>query len=133
MASLSLNVAEYAKSAPLKDSGKSRRALRIAEPIIARLAELYPQKPTARIAVFAGVSVRAVEHWFYGKGDVSADALAALLRSEAGLHVLRAIMGDAKPKWWKRLRRTADLAELRRQQEEQRKLIERLEWEAADE
>lgn len=112
--------------------GANRTVVRFVDGIIATVKDLYPRKPTTHVAALCGVSTRAVEHWFSGRRDPSADALVAMLRSEIGGQVLAAIMGDAKPKWWTRHRRTVSLAALRKAQEEQRILIERMERESAE-
>jgi len=58
---------------------------------------------------------------------MSADALAGLLRSEAGLEILEAIIGEAKPKWWKQFARTIELSKIRKEQDDTRRRLERLE------
>lgn len=73
-------------------------------------------------------------YWLSEKYDIPADALAALLRTDAGLSILEQIMGDARPVWWRRIKRASRMAELRRAQAEQQKMIEQIEMEfSADE
>lgn len=63
-------------------------------------------------------------YWLKEKYKLSADDLAALLRSDEGFEYLNAIMGDAKPVWWRSFRRGVRRAELRRQQIALQKAIE---------
>ncbi|SRR5581483_7677631 len=92
---------------------------------------IWPHGTAAELAARAGVSIRAAEYWLARRSNLSADALAALLRSDAGLDVLSAAIGEARPAWWRSFKRTMQIAELRRRQEQQRRLLERLEEEAA--
>lgn len=64
--------------------------------------------------------------------NISGDALAALLRSDDGLVFLEELMGDARPTWWRDVKRASQLAQIRKRQEQARKLIEQLEREAAE-
>lgn len=41
------------------------------------------------------------KYWLSEKYDISADALADLLRSDDGLKFLEALIGDARPVWWR--------------------------------
>ncbi|QPF86998.1 hypothetical protein IC762_12160 [Bradyrhizobium genosp. L] len=63
------------------------------------------------------------------KTEMSGEALAALLRSDAGLEVLEAIIGQAKPRWWKQFARTIEISRVRKAQDEARLRLERLERE----
>lgn len=102
-------------------------------PLIVRVARaLWPSKTEMELAVRTGASPRMCRYWLAQRYDLSADHLAALLRSDDGLKILEAIMGDAKPVWWKRFRRTVGMANLRAAIEQQRKALEHLENEAAD-
>lgn len=74
-----------------------------------------------------GTQVRACEYWLARKTEMSADALAALLRSDAGLEVLEAIIGDSRPAWWKHFARTIELSRVRKAQDDARRRLERLE------
>jgi hypothetical protein len=93
---------------------------------------LWPIKTAAELSEKAGISRRKAEYILAGDKSLSGADLIALLRSDHGLHVLTALMGTHRPRWWRDLRRASDLADLRRRQEEQRRLIERLEREAGD-
>lgn len=74
-----------------------------------------------------GTGVRACEYWLARQTDMSAEALAALLRSDAGLEILEAIIGTAKPAWWKGFAKTIEISRLRKDQAETAKRLERLE------
>jgi hypothetical protein len=93
---------------------------------------IWPDRTASELATRTGVSPRAAEYWLSRRSGVSADALAALLRSEEGFEILEALLGDARPAWWRSFKRHVEIAELRRRQEQQRALLERLEREAAE-
>lgn len=96
--------------------------------VVMRLARvLWPVKTASELALRTRVTQRQAEHWLAGKYDLSADALAELLRSDVGLKILEEIIGPTRPLWWKDFRRSVGRAELRRRHEEIAKQIERLE------
>lgn len=110
----------------------NRTTLRSIDAVALVFRALWPVKTNIELSSRAGVSVRAAEYWLARRGNISADALAALLRSDAGLHVLEALIGTDRPVWWLAFKRTHELSALRRAQEQQKRVIERLEREAAD-
>lgn len=98
--------------------------------IVMRVARsLWPSKTALELARYTEASERLCRYWLANRYSLAADDLAALLRTDHGLHVLEAVMGDAKPKWWRRFRRASRLAALRQEQAEQLKKIEQLELE----
>lgn len=107
-----------------RESGKSLPT----NSIVMRVARgLWPRKTDLELAARTTASDRMARYWLAERYRLSADDLAALLRSDAGLDILEAIMGDAVPAWWRRVKRAASLSALRRAQEEQRQKIEQLE------
>lgn len=79
------------------------------------------------LSVRSGAGIRACEYWIASKTEISADALAHLLRSDAGLDVLEAIIGDARPVWWRQFAKTVELSRLRKAQDDARRRLEALE------
>lgn len=133
MAAVSHTAAISQNGRPEQVFGKSCSPVRWVERVIVILRDIYPVKPAASIAADAEVSSRAVEHWFSGARAPSPEALIALLQSENGFHVLSALMGDARPAWWRKFQRGQRIAELRREQEKQRRALEQLEMESGNE
>ena len=80
--------------------GFDRSGLPVVEAVARVARRLWPSKTARHLSARAGSTHRAAEFWLSGQTGMSADALAELLRSDAGLDMLEAIMGDAKPKWW---------------------------------
>lgn len=93
---------------------------------------LWPFKTAAQLAGTARISRRKAEYILAGARSLSGDDVASLLRSEHGADVLKHLMAGARPTWWRDMRRQIELSDLRKRQEEQRALIERLEREAAE-
>ncbi len=92
---------------------------------IPRLARvLWPAKTDAELASRTGTSDRRCREFLAERAGLSAEALAALLRSDAGLEVLEALIGPARPAWWQRFRRTIELGSMREEIEMQRRSIE---------
>lgn len=120
------------KSSLAEGFGDSRIGIRTIDAVMRVAQRLWPRKTAAELAVRANVSQRSCEFWISSKHNISGDALAHLLRSEEGMAFLEEVMGDAKPAWWKAFRRHSQIAKLRKEQEMQRLLLERLEREAAE-
>ena len=96
--------------------------------IVMRVARsLWPSKAIIRIAEITGASERMCQYWLANRYSLSANDVAAFLRSDDGLQFLEAIMGEAKPVWWKRMKRSAERAALRRSQRELQRQIDQIE------
>jgi hypothetical protein len=100
--------------------------------IIDALRSICPAKTWAYIADLMCASEAVAKHRVACRRDFTPDEIAALLQGDHGFEVLKAMMGHARPAWWRALKRQHEIAALRRGQEEQRKLLERLEREAAE-
>jgi hypothetical protein len=98
--------------------------------VIAAARALWPSKTALELAARTGACERTAKYWLARKCDLSAEHLAELLRSDAGLDVLEALMGEARPDWWRRFRRQVSLAAARRELDDARRRLERLELDA---
>jgi hypothetical protein len=97
-----------------------------ANAIIADCARaVFGRKTWAQVARILGLSERSAKSRLAREREFTADEIAALLKSEQGIHFLVALVGDARPSWWTALlrmgllggvakRRAADLRLLRR-------------------
>lgn len=106
--------------------GFARSGLPVAEAVSAVARSLWPVKTAQNLSSRAGVTHRAAEFWLSQNTGMSADALAELLRSDAGLPILEAIMGGARPSWWPTFRAATTIDALERREAENRKAIEEL-------
>jgi hypothetical protein len=122
-------VANYRGESPCAKSGKS---LRPVAAVMAVVQAIWPRKTAAELVVRTGRSERMCQYWLSRKYDLSVDDLAALLRSDEGLQILEALMGDKRPAWWRGFRRQVEIAELRRRTEQSRRRLEALELESAE-
>lgn len=68
---------------------------------------IFPVKTAPNMAAATGLSVRACEYFLSRRTGLSSAAVVGLLRTEHGLAILEALMGDARPAWWKKLKRSA--------------------------
>jgi hypothetical protein len=127
MAEASPGDSRKANQATATDCGKTRNALRLTASVMQAAQALWPRKTAAELSMRAGTGVRACEYWLSRRTEMSADALAELIRSDAGLEILEAIIGDARPVWWKHFARTIEMSRLRKAQDESRRRLERLE------
>ena len=69
--------------------------------------ELFPHKTAYHLSELTGLRLRAAEYFLSRKTGLSSDALVSLLQSEQGIDALAALMGDARPGWWRRLKAAA--------------------------
>lgn len=129
-----------AASATARKSANSKGAVRCTKmgkalpliSIVMRAARtLWPAKASLELADRTGASERMCKYWLAEKYELSAEHLVRLLRSDEGFTILEAVMGDERPQWWRKFKRSAQLAALRKQQAEARKAIEQLELDLA--
>lgn len=106
--------------------GNNRHSGRCSEIVAAFARRFWPSKTAANLAGRAEVTVRAAERWLEGQNDMSADALANLLRSDVGYPVLCELMQGSTTSWWKDFVRGVRLADLDRKIEIQKREIESL-------
>jgi len=82
---------------------------------VARVARrLWPVKTARNLAMRTRKTHRAAEDWLSLRTGMSADALADLLRSDAGLEVLDALMDGSGASWWPGARRDLRAAQIER-------------------
>lgn len=68
--------------------------------ISAVLKAFWPVKTAAKVAYLAGVSERSVKFWLAGETRMSLEHVVALLKTDAGFEILKAVLGDTKVEWW---------------------------------
>lgn len=90
-----------AKIGTAKTCGETRNKLRMNLEIATTARRLFPIKTALQLVEITGYPQRTVEYWLTGNAKIPSDALAMLLRSEWGVDFLGAVMGEAKPGWWK--------------------------------
>ena len=83
---------------------RSRRRLRSNVLIIDRARELFPVKTAQQLAEITGYPPRTVEAWLTGTVKIPTDAFVALLHSDYGRDFIAAVMVDAQPRWWVKLK-----------------------------
>src|SRR4051812_44170624 len=105
MGTISTNVARSPNPTPAR-TFQDRATKLPTNFIVMRVARsLWPSKTDMALASKTGTSERMCRYWLSNKYNLGADDLAALLRSDEGFHVLEAIIGDAKPVWWRAFKR----------------------------
>jgi hypothetical protein len=111
----------YAAAGAEASLGAARSCSETGKPLplisaVMRLARtLWPSKTALELASRTGASERMCRYWMSERFDISAEHLAELLRSDAGLAVLEALMGEARPDWWRGFKRQVSLAAARRE------------------
>lgn len=106
--------------------GKSRHMCRSISSIVLLLREIFPAKPDLEIALRANVTQRTAERWLAGDNTLTAESLVALLRSDVGGDLLKALMADAVAPWWRDFSRHLEVARLARHHAETGRRIARI-------
>lgn len=88
--------------------------------------KLWPKKTTAHVSFLTGVSERSVQFWLAGETRMSLEHAAALMRTDEGYLILKAIMGDCKAEWWIDTMMAAELRESRKIQRAEARRMKRL-------
>ena len=114
-------------SAPAEIRRTSGRTLPLNAAVTRVLSAIWPSKRDMRLAAITGAADRTARDWLALRANYSADALAALLRTEDGLQILEAVMSDARPAWWRKIKRASQLATLRSSIAKQEQAIRQLE------
>lgn len=100
----SASAPDFAKKKTEGLFGQRRTSRRSNSVIMLRAHALWPVKTAQKVAEITGYSSRAVENWDAERARIPADALAALLQSEWGREFLAAVMAEAQPRWWIKLK-----------------------------
>src|SRR5882724_9175903 len=104
MPAVSAPPTKVAKMEPEGHFGKNRRRLRTNTVIMLHAHGLWPVGTAAEVAAVTGYSTRAVEDWDANRARIPGDALALLLQSDWGRGFLSALMEQAQPRWWTKLK-----------------------------
>lgn len=83
--------------------------------VINKIKEMY-QNPAVIFGRWIGVSDKTAKRKLKLERRLTDDEIGKLIRSERGFEVLTAIMGDAKPLWWRIVVPLMDAADARRMQ-----------------
>lgn len=83
--------------------------------LISKFKEMY-EKPAAVISDWLGISERTAKRKLGCERELSAEEIGLLIRSEQGFHFVTAIMGDARPEWWRICSALMDAADIRKMQ-----------------
>lgn len=62
--------------------------------------KIFSTKTWLELSELFGISERTAKHRLAGTRKFSAEDIADLLQTEAGLSVLTTLMGSARPRWW---------------------------------
>lgn len=75
-----------------------------------------PRKAWLFVANAFGLGERSAKHRLAGSARYSAEEIQILLQGENGQDVLDILMADAEPRWWRSVRTTIELANIRADQ-----------------
>jgi hypothetical protein len=124
------------KSANLASAGncgRSRRKLRSNVQIVDCARGLFPIKTASQLSEITGYPLRTVEAWLTGAVKIPTDAFVALLHTDYGREFFAAVMTDAEPRWWIKLKAFFNAIDvMAMQRATRRKLKEALDADYAD-
>lgn len=87
------------------------------------LRTVFPRKTWAYLGELTGIEEGAAKHRLAGTRRYTAEEIAALLRSEHGIQFLVALMGEARPRWWKAVLSMGLLGSMQRRREADLRLL----------
>lgn len=101
MSALSLSAVKKARNPNERIFTDAKQISDCSSRVIAALKATWPTKTAAHVAYLSGVSERAVHFWLAGQTRMPMEAIASLLRTDAGYEILKAVIGDdCKVEWW---------------------------------
>lgn len=128
--------AASAKSAPERNCGRRRKELRSVAAIVAQVAREQwggrGLKLNVELAYRMQSHPRTADNVLEGRFDPSGELLFNLINSDIGVEIVRAMTAQSQAACWRRFRRTAELANLRRDHASQARRLSALELEAGD-
>jgi hypothetical protein len=92
---------------------KSEERFAAFDKIVNVIKRAWPKKTAAHVSFLTGVSERAVQFWLAGETRMTLEHVAALLKTNEGFAILKAVMGDCKAEWWIDTMMAAELRESR--------------------
>lgn len=110
-------------------AGSAETGIRNAEPgstsraMVEMAKAISPVKTWGYLAQLLKLRERTAKHRASRTRRLKDDEIAALLRSEDGIHFLVAIMDDARPKWWRTLLKMGVLGGIEARREADLKLL----------
>lgn len=124
---------KLSKKQTASKGGVSRTKVRSIHPAMRVFKGVYPQAGAPyELALRTKASISFCEKVLDGRQQPGGPMLIALLQSDVGRNILIALMGDAKPTWWKGFRRSLELADLVRNQARNQADIEKMQREMAE-
>lgn len=115
MTRMSGTIEDFANRRPSKAVTSFTQVGQTNSSLISKFKEMYA-KPAAVMADWLGVSDRTAKRKLGCERELSADEIGRLIRSEQGFHFVTAIMGDARPEWWRVCSALMDAADIRKMQ-----------------
>lgn len=115
MTRMSGTIEAFANRAPSKTVTSLTQVGQTNFSLINKFKEMYA-KPAAVMADWLGVSERTAKRKLGCERELSAEEIGRLIRSEQGFHFVTAVMGDARPEWWRICSALMDAADIRKMQ-----------------
>lgn len=83
--------------------------------VINKIIEMY-EYPAVIFGRWLGISDKSAKRKLGLDRSISAEQLGVLIRSERGFEIVTAVMGDARPEWWRLCAVLMDAADVRKMQ-----------------
>lgn len=83
--------------------------------VMSKIKEMY-EHPAVIVGRWFGVSDKTAKRKLNFERALTVEELGTLIRSERGFEVVCAVMGDAKPAWWRIMVPLMDIAEIQQMQ-----------------
>lgn len=83
--------------------------------VMSKIKEMY-EHPAVIVGRWFGISDKTAKRKLNFERTLTVEELGTLIRSERGFEVVCAVMGDAKPAWWRIMVPLMDIAEIQQMQ-----------------
>lgn len=106
----------FGKQVPARAGANLPQPGEISRSIANTIKEMYRELATRTLGDWLNISNKQSDRKLGCERSFSDDEIGALIRSEQGLQIVTAIMGDANPKWWRICAALMDAADVRQMQ-----------------
>jgi hypothetical protein len=132
MGSTSITAGEFANTTRARTVTRNTQVGQTNFAVIKKIKEMYA-KPAMVLADWLGISERTAKRKLAGQRELSIEEVGKLIRSERGFEVVTAIMGKARPEWWRVCVPVMEAADIRKMQMAAQKRIAKALENALDE
>lgn len=117
-------ISAFGKRAPIQIGDRSPQIGETTIAVINKIKEMY-EHPAVVFGRWLGISDKTAKRKLNFERALTVEEIGVLIRSERGFEIVAAIMGEARPAWWRLVVPLMDAADARKMQLIARRRLER--------